>query len=178
MVKQIGALVALVLLTSGAFAAGYSNTEFSGQGFSNSITVGGSNDVEIYSGFAVSLETAPQVFSSRIDTYGGIATDTSTFVEVAATTSSFEGTAINNGLVGRTEQVSESATVTVGVGTATSLDVRAGQYAEISIVGEQGNGIVGGQVGGYINTDYSATASIYGSSSQANTYSVNSYTLD
>jgi len=165
-------------MSTGVFAAGVSTTEFSGTGYSNAVTVGGSTDVDVYSGFAVTKETANDIFSKRVDVYGGISTDTSAFVETSNTTRSFVGSAFNNGLVGRTDQYTVSDTVTVGLGTDTSLDVRAGVYKELSIVGRNGNGAIGVETGAYVNTDYSATITAYGSDSHAETYSVNAYTLD
>jgi len=170
--------ISLAVLSVGSMAAGVSTTEFSGTGFSNSVTVGGSNDVNAYSGFAVTKETANDIFSKRVEVYGGISTDTSSFTEAAHTTSSFVGSAFNNGLVGRTDQYTVSNTVTIGEGTATSFDVRSGVYKEISIVGRNDNGALGVEVGAYVNTDYATTDTTYGSNSHAETYSVNSYALD
>jgi len=178
MIRSIFGAVALVLLSVGVSAAGVSTTEFSGTGFSNAVTIGGSTDVNIYSGFAASVETANDIESGRVDIYGGISADTGSFVETSATTSSFVGSAFNNGLVGRTDQYTVSDTVTVGAGVDTSLDIRTGVYGEVSIVGRNDNGAIGVETGAYVNTDYSTTITAYGSDTHAETYSVNSYALD
>lgn len=178
MFNKIIGLFALVLLSTGAFAASVSTTEFSGTGYSNSVTVGGSNDVNVFGGVAITKETANDIVSKRVDIYGGISTDTSSFVETSDTTSSFVGSVFQNGLVGRSDQFTVSSTVTIGEGTATSFDARSGLYKEVSIVGRNGNGAFGLEVGAYSNTDYSTTDTEYGSNSYAETYTVNAYTLD
>lgn len=177
MFRSIGA-IALLLLAGAASAAGISTTTFSGTGYSNTVSNGGANGVELYSGFAVSRETSQDALSVRGDIYSGIATSESSFRQKTKSSYEFAGSDSSNGLVGRTEQQSIGESFTNGRRVSSTTDSRIGAYAELSAVGDGFNGTVGGELGVYANSSYEDSRSNYGSASNSDTYSVSSYTLD
>jgi len=203
MFEKVIGFIALSAIAFTASAAGVSTTEFSGTGFSDTQTIGGSVNDTAYSGFVIAKESTDDAISLRADAYIGSSSEVGKFRENTVTESDFSGTAVTNGLVGRTEQQATSFSYTDGFAKVVSSDSRDGLYAEFSAVGEisegggrqnpQGNsnnngvdpieggefnGIVGGEVGAYSISSYSTTKSNYGSESVADTYSVSSYGLD
>lgn len=170
--------ILISFLSVGASAAGVSHTTFSGNAYSNSFSVGGSNAVTSYIGGHVAVETSQDVFSVSKGLYVGTDINSSNYHERSNSQTSFEGTSSSNGLVGRTEQTSNTTEHTVGRSNSYASGSRHGHEFELSIVGSYGNGAIGGEYSTYSNSYNDSTRSRYGSNVYSQTYSTNSYNLD
>ena len=135
LIKSLGA-AALVLTASVATAAGVSTTNFSGTGYSNSVTVGGYNNVTSFAGATIAQESAEGVASFSSDIYIGQSADFGTFRQVSSSVTEFEGVATSNGLVGRTIQESYTESSTIGRSIDESTESRIGLTLDISVVGD------------------------------------------
>lgn len=175
--KRILSMAAMLLLSTGVFAAGVSTTNFSGSGSSLTYTVGGHSNTTAYAGSTGAFETGQGVISISGTLYSGSTIDSGAFQEISVSNSQFSGVATNDGLVGRTVQHSETFTSTGGIATNSLSANETGITGEFSAVGNGFNGTVGSEGGVYSNSSFENSYTVYGSNSYADTYSTTSYDL-
>jgi hypothetical protein len=177
MINRIISVFALMILSTGVFAASVSTTTFSGSGYSDTRTNGGHADVTIYTGFTAARETGPGVYSESGTVYAGSTSDVGTYRERSSSDTNFYGISTNDGLVGRTVQTTETYVTTVGQAEDHTTANEAGFFSEFSAVGDGYNGTIGVEVGFYSDSSFEDSYTTYGSNSYAETYSADSYAL-